>query len=264
MKKAACFICLLLTAVLMKSCSLVKYYDVYSSADTDSGRIYEKMEKIDLDAFDFYKREYYFTDIRDSLIKVYKYQGLDSENAVLYEMQFFLIERAQKDKRRVIYINMIPPYKYGCAWVYSHPLYKDSSVFNINQINYIQFGTLNSSNEVKFIKDKSVSVWNITLNDSDVAVDHVLFLESNKMVSEDPSAKLLNKPVYKKISEPKIFLSIDLNDKRTVALKKKNILYYNTEDNTINFEFKDAVYESDPLQKRWIRFPSSRVRGEFK
>lgn len=272
MKRILYFICIVSIIVLASSCGgLVKYYDLNTTEGIRSITGGTNMTEINLDDYDFYKREYYFRDLGDSLIKGYENTRINSGN-IRYEMQFFLVEKDHKDQKRVIYFSMIPPYRYGDQWIYSYPLYNNESVFNIDQINYVQFGTLNRDHEVKFIKDISVSIWKITLNDTFLGIDNVLFLDGNKFVDIDPSLKLKRKPVYTRIRNAKIFLhqkpQDSINDQNTDYLKEeqqgKHILYYNTAKNTINFQFSKPLHNDDILGRTWISFPADRVRGKLK
>jgi hypothetical protein len=266
MKTFVPFAAVLFVLLILNGCSVKKSYMVYSSKTLNKINGNDSIAVIDLTKYDIYRREYYFLHTKDTLIKGYEGKEVNSAN-IRYEMQFFLVEKTSAATRRVIYVGMYPPYKDNVNWVYNNTIYDRLQVFNVGLINYVMFGTLTNNDQVKFVKDKSVSLWDVSFQAESLAVDHVLFRNGSKMVSEDPSLRLQYKPVYTKLHNCKIFLHYyqkrEVSSKNTDYFKKEYELHYNTVKHTLSIEFKEPLDSLDPEKKTWIQYRSNRILAKF-
>lgn len=261
MKKIAVYITIIFFAAGCK---------VYDSLTND--RIEElknegvNLKPLNLENYTFYKIEKYFTVEGNEI-----YKGPDSlyngKKATRYEMQFMAVEdsiHAINRDRNVINFNYLAPFVFYNEYYYDYPLYDRFNLINLGYINYIQFGKLNHD-EIRLIRNKSVSVWRVSFTPNDITVNAVTFLDKGKVKNDDPRQRLRNPVMYKKINSPLIVLHPKVEDPISQGNKgylvEPRTLYYDINNNDFYFQFKEKLKEDS--NATWIRYSNSRVKAKY-
>jgi len=225
-----------------------------------------KFAKLNLDNYDYYKREIYYQFDGLTFIKSPDQISNGKQNR-RYEVQIIAIEKTGLKDRNVFYFSYIPPYRpsYKDEYAYELVPYNDFKLVNLNDINYIQFGKLNSLNEVKFIKDKSISIWTISFekDTSSTSIDKVVFLDKGKIKIVKTSDFFLNRSNYRKIDSPNILLHYypgePISPECTDYLKDR-FLYYDLIKNDIYFHFENYL---DDKKNTWIKYSQKRIKAKY-
>ncbi len=223
-------------------------------------------EKLDLDNYDYYKREMYYHFNGTNFIKTPEPITAGKHNR-RYEIQIMAIEKTAVKDKNVFYFSYIPPYKPSSKDEYAYEMapYDDFNIVNLNDINYIQFGKLNCANQITFIRDQSISLWSLSFNLDipAVTIDKLVFLDRGKIKSVNTFDYFHNKSTYKKISAPDVLLHYypgePISPECTDYLIEC-LLYYDLDKNDIYFHFEDYL---DDKHNTWIKYSHKRLRAKY-
>lgn len=265
-------IILLLLIVSLNSCSKEYTRNYPCQVPTNN------MTAINLDNFTFYKREiYYKNDLANN--DFIKTQSKIDSSYIRYEVQIMGIEKNwnSKNLKNVIYFSYIPPYYFEHKIIYQFDVYdRHPNLINLNNINYIQFGKLDKSNRISFVKGESISIWDYSSDINNVSIDNVSFFDRVKTKTLETKQYLKNKAIYNLINNPDIILFNYLNEKDYNNINanylKNNTLYYDKTTNNFYFEFNEKLKMRKVKKgmdyikiypETWIMYDCSRVRANY-